>query len=215
LLLTLVFGVLLKANTAGFPYPLFAFAGLAGWWLFSKALMAVAGSLQDNMGLISKVYFPRLLLPLAAAAKELFDSSILLAMLLVVSVSYGFWPSLQALWILPILLFAALLGIGIGLWFCAIMVKFRDMRPMLTLILQAGMYATPIVYAAEMVPERFLSIYMLNPMYWVVELSRWALLGKAVAITPQFYWATGASLTVLVGGLLLFSFTEKLAVDVQ
>ena len=215
LMLAIVFGALLKVNTGGYPYPLFAFAGLTGWWLFSRNLMAVAGSLQDNMGMISKVYFPRLILPLAATVKEAFDSLVMLGLLLIVSVVYGYFPGPRVIVIIPVLVFAALLSLGIGLWLASVMVRFRDIRPMLGLILQAGMYATPIVYAADLVPERFRFFYQFNPMYWVVELSRWALLDKPIVMTVSFYWSLGLSAIVLVSGLLVFSITEKMVVDVQ
>ena len=215
LMLTIIFGFLLKVNTSGYPYPLFAFTGLTGWWLFSRNLMAVAGSLQDNMGMISKVYFPRLILPLAATLKEMFDSAVMIGLLLIVSIVYGYLPSPKIILIVPLLMYAALVSLGIGLWLASIMVKFRDIRPMLGLALQAGMYSTPIVYAAEQVPERFLFFYQLNPMYWVVELSRWVLLDKAVIITPPFYWSLGFSGLILTSGLLVFSLTEKMVVDVQ
>jgi lipopolysaccharide transport system permease protein len=215
LMLTIVFGYLLKVNTSGYPYPLFAFAGLTGWWLFSRNLLAVAGSLQDNMGLISKVYFPRLILPIAATLKEIFDSAVMVALLLIVAVLYGYTPGPKAILIAPLLVYAALLSLAIGLWLASVMVRFRDVRPMLGLVLQAGMYATPIIYAAELVPERFAFFYQLNPMYWVVELSRWALLDKVVALTEPFYWSLGASGLLLVGGLLVFSLMEKMVVDVQ
>ena len=215
IMLTLVFGFLLKVDTAGYPYPLFAFAGLTGWWLFSRNLMAVASSLQDNMGLISKVYFPRLILPLAASMKELFDMAVMVGLLLVVATTYGYLPGLKVVLIVPLLLFAALFSLGLGLWLASLMVRFRDIRPMLGLILQAGMYATPILYSPALVPERFQFAYQLNPMFWVVELSRWALLDKPVAITAPFYWSLGISTLILASGLLVFSVTEKMAVDVQ
>lgn len=215
LMLAIVFGGLLRVDTGGYPYPLFAFAGLTGWWLFSKNLMAVAGSLQDNMAMISKVYFPRLILPLASTGKELFDSAVMLVLLLLVSTIYGYAPGLRVVVLIPVYGFAALLSLGIGLWLASLMVRFRDVRPMLSLFLQAGMYATPIVYAAELVPQRFLVFYQLNPMYWVVELSRWALLGKPIALTASFYWALGLSGIVVISGLLVFSLTEKMVVDVQ
>ena len=214
-MLTLVFGFLLKVDTAGYPYPLFAFAGLTGWWLFSRNLMAVAGSLQDNMGLISKVYFPRLILPLAASIKELFDMAVMACLLLIVAMVYGYFPGLKGLFIVPLLLYAALLSLGLGLWLASLMVRFRDIRPMLALILQAGMYATPILYSPALVPERFQFAYQLNPMFWVVELSRWALLDKSVIITDPFYWSIGISVLILAGGLLVFSATEKNVVDIQ
>lgn len=215
LMLTVVFGALLKVDTGGYPYPLFAFAGLTGWWLFSKTLVAAAGSLQDNMSMISKVYIPRLILPLAATAKEVFDSAILLVLLLIVSIVYGYIPGPRIAVLIPVFLFAALVSLGLGLWLASLMVRFRDVRPMLTLVLQAGMYATPIVYAAELVPARFHVFYQLNPMYWVVELSRWALLGKSVVLTASFYWSLGLSASVVISGLLVFSLTEKMVVDVQ
>lgn len=215
LMLTLVFGFLLKVDTAGYPYPLFAFAGLTGWWLFSRNLMAVAGSLQDNMGLISKVYFPRLVLPLAASFKELFDIAVMVGLLILVSMIYGYFPGPKIVVLVPLMLFAALLSLGLGLWLASLMVRFRDIRPMLGLILQAGMYVTPILYSPALVPERFQFAYQLNPMYWVIELARWALLEKTVTLTAPFYWSLGFSGIVLVSGLLVFSFTEKMAVDVQ
>lgn len=215
LMLTLVFGFLLRVDTAGYPYPLFAFAGLTAWWLFSRNLMAVASCLQDNMALISKVYFPRLILALAASIKELFDIAIMLALLVVVSALYGYVPQPKVLILLPLLVYAALLSLGLGLWLASLMVRFRDIRPMLGLILQAGMYATPILYAPTLVPERFQFFYQLNPMYWVVELSRWSLLDKAVVITPSFYWSLALSAGIITSGLLVFSATEKIAVDVQ
>lgn len=215
LMLTLVFGFLLRVDTAGYPYPIFAFSGLTAWWLFSRNLMAVAGCLQDNMGLISKVYFPRLILALAASIKEFFDIGIMLALLLAVSLLYGYIPGPRVIILIPILLFAGMISLGLGLWLASLMVRFRDVRPMLGLILQAGMYATPILYSPSLVPVRFQSLYQLNPMYWIVELSRWAVLNKEVIITPSFYWSLALSSLIVASGLLVFSATEKMAVDVQ
>ena len=215
LLLTVVFGFLLKVDTAGYPYPVFAFAGLAAWFLFSRATLAVASSLQENMGLISKVYFPRLILPLAAVARELFDAMLMIILLLVLAWAYGIPPTLKLLALPFILIYSAILALSIGLWLATLMVKFRDIRPILSLALQAGMYATPIVYSAELVPERFRFAYELNPMYWAVEFSRWALFGKEVTINAALAWSVGGSLLLLVGGLITFSLFERMSVDVQ
>lgn len=215
LMLSIVFGFLLRVDTEGYPYPIFVFSGLIGWWLFSRNLLSVAGSLQENMGLISKVYFPRLILPVAVSLKELFDSMIMLCMLLLVSVIYGFMPTAKISVLILLLLFACFLSFGVGLWVASLMVRFRDVRPILGLILQAGMYATPIVYASKLVPERYMSLYQLNPMYWVIELSRWALLSKPVAITTPFFWSLGFSIAIIIGGLLVFSVTERAVIDVQ
>lgn len=215
LLLSMVFGLLLKVNTDGYPYPVFAFSGMAAWLLFSRATLATAGSLQENMGLISKVYFPRLILPLAAMARELFDAMLMIVLLLILALAYGFNPT-PRLFLLPlIMLYAAILALALGLWMATLIVKFRDIRPMLSLALQGGMYATPIVYSANLIPERFRFAYELNPMFWVVEFSRWALLGKEVVISTALYWSAGASLLLLLGGLIVFALFERMSVDVQ
>jgi lipopolysaccharide transport system permease protein len=215
LILTLVFGVLLRVDTGGYPYPLFAFAGMTGWWLFSRTTTAVAGSLQDNMGLVSKVYFPRLILPLAATGKELFDNLLMLVILLAISIAYGYLPGPKVLLLPLILLYGAIVAIGCGLWLAAFMVKFRDIRPMLGLALQAGMYATPVVYSADLVPVRLRPFYELNPMYWVVELARWALLEKPITVTTSFYVSWAAVFLLVVSGLVVFSRYERMTVDVQ
>ncbi|RLJ68010.1 ABC transporter permease [Sulfurisoma sediminicola] len=214
-MLTIVFGFLLRVDTGGYPYPLFAFSAMTGWWLFSKTLMSVAGSLQDNIGLISKVYFPRLILPLAATMKELFDGGVMVVILVGLSMLYGYLPTAKIVVLVPLFAYAALIGLGVGLWIATVMVRFRDVRPMMGLVLQAGMYATPIVYPATLVPERFAYAYQFNPMYWVVELSRWALMDKPVDIAPPFFWSLGFVCVTVYGGLMVFAKTEKIVVDVQ
>lgn len=215
LMMSLVFGFLLRVDSDGYPYPVFVFSGMAGWLLFSRATVSVAGSLYDNMGLISKVYFPRLILPIAAMARELFDGMLMMVILVLLAVTYGFDPTVRLLALPLVLLTAALLAMAIGLWFAALLVKFRDIRPLLTLALQAGMYATPIIYSVNLVPEPFRFAYQLNPMLWVVEFSRWALLGKEVAVTSALYWSAGVSVLLLAGGLIVFTMFERLSVDVQ
>jgi lipopolysaccharide transport system permease protein len=214
-LLTLVFGYRLKVDTEGYPYALFAFAGLAPWFLFSRATTAAAGSLLDNLSLISKVYFPRLILPLAAVGRELADSLLMLMLLLVVAAAYGFLPT-PRMAILPLVfLYAALIALACGLCLASLAVKFRDVRPVLSLLLQAGMFATPIVYSAKLVPEWLRFAYELNPMLWVVELSRWALLERPLELTMPFYLSLALVAAVLFCGLIVFSIYERIAVDVQ
>jgi lipopolysaccharide transport system permease protein len=215
LLLTVVFGYLLKVNTGGYPYPVFAFAGMAAWLLFSRATLAVAGSLQENMGLISKVYFPRLILPLAAVLRELFDAMLMIVLLLALAMAYGFPPTPRLLVLPVILMCSAMLALAVGLWMATLIVKFRDVRPILSLALQAGMYATPVVYSADLVPERFRFAYELNPMFWAVEFSRWALFGKEIVVSSALGWSVAASLLLLLGGLIVFSLFERMSVDVQ
>src|SRR3546814_4372559 len=128
--------------------------------------------MSDNMGLISKVYFPRLVLPIAAMARELFDGMLMMAILLVLALAYGFEPTVRLL-VLPLVLLAAgLLALAAGLWFTALLVTFRHIRLLLTLVLQAGMYATPIISSVNLVLVRFRFVYQLNPLLWLVDISR-------------------------------------------
>jgi lipopolysaccharide transport system permease protein len=214
-MMSLVFGFLLRVDTAGYPYPIYAFAALIPWFLFSKTSLAVAASLQENMALISKVYFPRLVLPIAAACRELFDSFITVAILICLAATFGFWPTWRYLLLLPALLLIATTAMGLGLWVAALMVKFRDVRPLLTIVLQAGMYATPIFYPSSFVPSWLLPFYQLNPMYWGVALFRWIMLDQKTLITPMLGASLVASAVVFATGLWIFSAFEKMTVDVQ
>lgn len=214
-MMSVVFGFLLRVNTSGYPYPVYAFAALIPWFLFSKSALAVASSLQENMALISKVYFPRLLLPIAAMCRELFDSLITLAILIALAISFDFYPSWKYIFIVPGLLLVALAGCGLGLWVAALMVKFRDARPILTICLQAGMYATPIFYPSSFVPAWLMPYYQLNPMYWMVALFRWVMLNQQTAVTPMLYVSVVITLVIFVSGIWTFSAYEKMTVDVQ
>lgn len=214
-MMSVVFGFLLRVDTSGYPYPVYAFAALIPWFLFSKASLAVASSLQENMALISKVYFPRLVLPVAATCREIFDSLITVSILVFLAIGFGFWPTWRYLLLLPALLLIALAAMGLGLWVAALMVKFRDVRPLLTILLQAGMYATPIFYPASFVPSWLLPFYQLNPMYWAVALFRWIMLDQHMSVTPVFYVSMAATAVVFCSGLWIFSAYEKMTVDVQ
>ncbi len=185
-MLTFVFGAVLRVDTGGYPYPVYAFAGLIPWWLFSKTVISVAGSLQENMGLISKIYFPRLILPVANTVRELFDGLVTLCLLIAFSWVFGFPPQLKTILLIPLMMIVSVGACGIGMWFASIAVRFRDFRPFLTVVLQAGLYLTPILYSAAMFPTQFQYLYKLNPMYWAVETSRWILLDQTLVI--DFYF---------------------------
>ncbi len=215
LMMTAVFGFFLRAPSDGYPYPVFAFAALIPWLLFSKAAMSAAGSLLDNMGLISKIYFPRLILPVSAVARDMYDAIITLLILVVLAAAFGFWPTWKLL-LLPVVVVAAtIVALGIGLWLAAVMVRFRDLRPLLTIVLQLGFYASPILYSPTVVPERILPFYQLNPMYWLIELSRWIMLGRSIAITDSLYISAALTLLLLLSGIFVFTFNERATVDVQ
>ena len=215
LILTFVFGFVIKVDTGGLPYPLFAFSGLVGWWVFSKTTSAVASSLLDNIGVISKVYFPRIILPLAVVGRELFDALILVGILLAISLAYGFVPHWQVLALPLILIGAALFGLGCGLILAPLTVKFRDVRHILSLVLQAGMYATPIVYSASLVPAAIQPFYQMNPMYWIVGATRWALVDAPLSLTGSVWISLSLVLAIFWAGLGVFSRLERISVDVQ
>lgn len=215
LLMSAVFGLLLRVNTGKYPYVVFAFAGLMPWLLFSKATTAAAQSLADNITLISKVYFPRLLLPVAGVVREAFDSAIVFVILVVLAWFFGYPPGFKLLLAPIVLLYAALNALAVGLWLACAMVPFRDVRPLLTLLLQAGMYATPVLYPPALVPASLLPYYQLNPMYWPIEIFRWLLLDQPVVLTGSFWLSLGLVVVTLIGGLRVFSAGEKWVVDVQ
>ena len=215
LIMTLVFGMLLRVNTGGYPYPVFAFAGLIPWMLFSRAATSASSSLIDNIGVISKVEFPRLILPIVATLREAFDSTMMIFILVALAAAYGYPPTLKLVAVPLLLGYAAVSALMVGLWLSAAMVPFRDVRPILTLLLQAGMYATPILYPPTLVPKSILPYYQINPMYWCVEFFRWMLLGHEVTLTFSFYVSIVFVAVTLLVGLAIFNAGQKKIVDVQ
>lgn len=215
LLMSVVFGFLLRVNTNGYPYPVYVFAALIPWQHFTRTAMSVTGSLQDNLSLISKVYFPRIILPIAAMAREMFDTAIQLAILLILAAFYGYYPSLKLVLLAPVvLILISFAGAGLGLWAAAIVVRFRDVRPALSIALQGGLYLTPILYAASVVPQNLRFLYQLNPMYWGVETFRWLLIDQPLV----WDWTLPVSLTLTAImtalGIVIFSVNERTTVDV-
>lgn len=214
-LMSVVFGLILHVNSNGYPYPIYVFAALLPWQHFSRTTLSVAGSLQDNLGLIAKVYFPRLVLPIAAAIRELVDTGVQLIILLIVSAFWGFLPSLGALLLFPFVLVAvSIAATGVGLWLAALMVRFRDVRPALGIVLQAGMYLSPVVYSASAIPEKYQFLYQLNPMYWPIETFRWLLLGQPLHLSPSLPAALALVLAVVASGAIVFTVYERTTVDV-
>jgi lipopolysaccharide transport system permease protein len=211
---TLVFGVLAKFPSDGIPYPLFNYAAMLPWTFFSGALARTSGSLSANQNLISKVYFPRLVVPIVATLTGSLDFLVSFGLFLLMMVYFGFPPRLAIL-SLPLFFGLALItALGIGLCLASLQAWFRDVGFMLTYILQGWLYLTPVVYASSVVPEKWRFIYFLNPMTTVVEGFRWALLG-----TNTLTWLP-ASLSVLgaVGvlwvGAYWFRRTERTIVDI-
>jgi lipopolysaccharide transport system permease protein len=215
LALVVVFGFLIQVPTQGVPYPVFVFAAQVPWLLFSRATMNAIGCLQEHMGLVSKVAFPRLLLPFASVFRDLFDSVILVSILIVVGVFYGYLPSARLI-VVPVLLLGVTgFAVAIGLWLAGWLVRYRDIRPIVGIALQIGFYLSPVLFPPSLVPPQFMPLYSLNPMYWAIEVSRWAFIGQPVAITPSFYVSMAGVAALFVSGLFVYAHKERGAVDVQ
>jgi lipopolysaccharide transport system permease protein len=214
-MMAFVFGVIFKLPSNGVPYPLLVIAGLAPFALFSKALIAGTSSLLENMAVISKVSFPRLILPFSSAFRELFSGITPLFLLLAFQLIYAgtfAWSWL----VLPfVLVFAFLFGVGASYWLAALVVPYRDIMYFLGIFVQLMSYLSPVAYSASIVPERLRWIYELNPLYWMIGLTRWSVLGTDIEINGRFFASLTISGLIMIGGLFVFARFERTAVDVQ
>jgi lipopolysaccharide transport system permease protein len=178
IIFTLFFGKLAKIPSDGIPYPLFAYAGLLPWTFFSNALNSSGNSLVGNSSLVTKVYFPRMIIPIAAVGSGLLDFVISFGLLVLLMLYYGvgFSPNILMLPILTLL--TALLTIGIGMWMSALNVKYRDVRYALPFLIQLWMFATPIIYPSSLIPEKWRWLFRINPLTGLIEGYRSAIFGK-------------------------------------
>ena len=211
---TIVFGYFARMPSEGIPYPVFAFAGVLPWTYFAEAVRRSGTGLVTDAELVRKVYFPRLIMPLANVISPLLDFLIAFVVLLILMAFYAIAPTWKLLVIPPLMVIAALLALSIGLWLGPINVRFRDVKHTLPFIIQIWMYASPIVYPLSMVPEKWQSLYSLNPMVGVIEGFRWAVFNQG---EPNFT-ALGVSGLVIVfllaGGLVFFRRMERTFADV-
>jgi len=210
---TLVFGGLAKLDSEGVPYPLFTYAAIVPWTFFSNAATGSATSLVTKMAVISKVYFPRLIVPISAVLAGLVDLAVTSAVLVIMLVAYGVALSPLALLLPFYVLLAMATALAIGLWSASLAVRFRDLQFVINYGLQLAMYVTPVAYSATLVPERWQTLYRLNPMFWVVEGSRWALLGKGTPPEPLMLVPILAVGLLLVAGAFVFRRSERTVVD--
>lgn len=215
LVFTLVFSTLAKLPSDGAPYPILVFAALLPWQFFSSAISGAGDSLVSNAGMISKVYFPRLVIPASALIVSLVDFLISGVILVGLMIWYGFAPSLRML-TLPIFIFVVFsAAMGAGLWIAALNVKYRDFRIAIPFAVQLGLYISPVGFSSAVVPEQWRLLYSLNPMVGVIDGFRWAILGKGTAFYwPGFLLSFLLVLVMLVTGLYYFRKTEKTFADV-
>lgn len=210
---SIFFGWLVKVPSDGMPYPFFAFCALLPWQLFASSLTAAGNSLVANQHLITKISFPRLVIPLSAAAGSLLDFSIAFLVLLAMMVFYKIVPTI-AMWTLPLfVLLTMAAALGIGTWFSALNVRYRDVRHALPFLTQVWMFATPVVYPSSLVPESWRMLYALNPMVGVVEGFRWALLGTGNPPGPLLLVSGVVTLVMLLSGAYFFRRAERTFAD--
>ena len=211
---SLFFGHLGKIPSDGVPYPIFAFAALVPWTFFANGLSQSSNSLVGSSSLITKVYFPRLIIPLGSVFSGIVDFIIAFAVLLGMMLFYGLVPTLNILWLPLFLLLALVASLGVGLWLSALNVEYRDVRYVVPFITQFWMLATPIAYPSSMLPEPWRTVYGLNPMAGVVEGFRWALLRTNSAPGPIIAVSAAAALLILVTGAFYFRKMERTFADI-
>jgi lipopolysaccharide transport system permease protein len=207
------FGKLAKLPSDGIPYPIFSFAALVPWTFFVNGLTGASNSLVGSANLIKKVYFPRLAIPVAAVFAGFVDYVLAFAVLVVMMIIYGIAPSLQMLVTIPLLLLATVTSLGVGLWFSALNVKFRDVRYVLPFLVQVWMFATPIAYSSSLLGGRWRAVFALNPMVGVVDGFRWALFG-ASAPGIEIVASSGVAVVLLISGAYYFRRMERQFADI-
>jgi len=203
-------GKLGNLPTGGLPYPLFAFAAMVPWQVFSRALMEGSMSLASNRSLVTKVYFPRVLMPAAAVFGGAVDFAVTFAILLVMMMWFGFFPSWQIVLTPVLLLLTLLTSLSVALWFSALNVLYRDVQFVLPFLAQIWLFLTPVLYPASVIPEQWRVLYAMNPMVTVTESFRWAMLGGAAAPEPlMLVVSTVTVIAALLSGVAYFRHVER------
>ena len=214
IIFTIFFGRLAKIPSDGVPYPVFSYCALVPWQLFATALTNSSNSIVNNQGLIKKVYFPRVLVPLAAAIEGLVDFAIAFVLLIGMVLYYRI-PLTPRLAAVPLFaLMAVLTALSMGLWLSSLNALYRDVRHTVGFLTQIWMFASPVAYSSRLVPEKWRVLYGLNPMTGVIEGFRWSVLRTSAAPGPLILVSLGAVLVLLLGGLLCFRRIESTLADV-
>jgi lipopolysaccharide transport system permease protein len=211
---SLFFGRLAGVPSDGIPYPVFSYAALVPWTFFANGLNLSSQSLVGNANLITKVYFPRLAIPLGTVLAGVVDFLLALVVLALMMAYYGIFPGAEALWLPAFFFLAFTTCLGMSLWLSALNVKYRDVRYAVPFLIQFWLFATPIAYPSSLLSEPWRSIYAVNPMVGVVEGFRWSLLDVATAPGPVIAVSSLAALSILLSGAFFFRRTEKTFADV-
>ena len=215
IVLTIVFGKMAKLPSDGVPYPLLVFAAMLPWQFFSNAFSTASGSIVNNANLISKIYFPRLIIPTSAVVTSFIDFLISGIILAVFMVWYQFIPEWRILSLPIFVLMAFAAAMGVSLWITALNVKYRDFFHVIPFIVQFGLYISPVGFSSSIVPDKWRLLYSINPMVGVIDGFRWALLGgKSTIYWPGFLLSILIVGIVLLTGIIHFRKTEKTFADI-
>lgn len=211
---TIIFGRLAKIPSDGIPYPIFSYAALLPWSFFSQGLNGASHSMVGNSNLIKKVYFPRLIIPLAGILSGIMNFLLSFIVLLLMMLYFGIMPTINILWLPLLLLLALCTSLSVSLWLSALFVQFRDIGSVIPFLIQIWFFCTPVVYPSSLLQEPWRTIYSLNPMVGVIEGFRWALLSTDTAPGPMIIVSSLVVLFLLTGGILFFRRLEKTFADV-
>lgn len=214
LIFAFVFGVVAGLSSDGVPYLLFAFAGLMAWNTFSASVTRVSTSLLNNTAIVTKIYFPRLILPISTLGATLIDFGVSMGMMVVLLAAYRVWPGWGIL-LLPVWLAVLLtLATGIGLAAGAMMVRYRDIGIIIPVALQMAMYVSPVAWSTTLVPGRFRWVLMANPLSGLIDAFRWSLLGQGQLSAPALAYSVGFAALVFWAGAVIFKHQERTFADV-
>lgn len=213
IIFTVFFGRLAKIPSDGIPYPLFVLAALLPWTLFAEGITRSTASMITNANIMTKVYFPRLIMPFSGILSPLVDFIFSFLILMIFMAWYGFVPTLNVIFLPLFILLALATSLGIGLWLSALNVKYRDFQYTIPFLIQLGMFASPVVYPASLVPEAYRFLYGLNPMAGVIEGFRWALLGTEMP-GAMVLVSVVVVVVILISGAFFFRRMEQFYADV-
>jgi len=210
---TVIFGGFAQIPSDGVPYPLFSFAALLPWMLFSEGLTRSTTSMVINSNIMTKVYFPRLIMPISGILSPLVDFLVSMVILIIMMAYYGFVPTLNVVFLPLFIILALATSLGVGLWLSALNVRYRDFQYTVPFLIQIWMYASPVVYPASMIPESIRYLYGLNPMVGVIEGFRWALLGTDIP-GSIILLSVVVVIILVVSGMFYFRRMEQYYADI-
>ena len=214
IIFTVVFGNLAKMPSGGIPYPILVFTAMLPWQLFANSVSDIGNSLIANANMISKVYFPRLIIPVNSIIVNMVDFLISCVILALLMMWYNFIPIWRILFLPLFIILAILASLGLGLWISALNVRFRDFRYIIPFIIQLGLYISPVGFSSNVIPEEWRLIYSINPMVGVIDGFRWSIIGKGVQLyIPGFVISIILSIALFVIAIIYFRKTEKTFAD--